>query len=999
MGSFDYRFTSDTLHGRIAVNEYTDEWGPYTFDLSRVIPPGGEIDTASATSFFLGTRSESGLVEPESVEVVAPTSVRLRLQWPGEGYGGSHELHIVVSVDNPFARHRFCFIGIRVSGPTDELSEHELTLLAAHLQDYNNPHRVQVGQFGMLSSMFIKSEAELLEALSDSAVKSMIFAAPISLTANRTITKACLWLPECPISTNGYQLAIAAPMSAGPHQIFDASLGDVTCSPGATGDLACVWFGAVGDSTGPGYGTDDSDAIETALRCAIDSRVPLVVPKTRLYRITRPLTFTEVFRNEFSRLHLTGPYPTGKQAINVTEGYEYIRGGFLKDFVGGNMFSFLGLEVGKKMRGPIITGVAMIGDNETEEDASLLYIKDTNAASISHNIFAWFLGNGLLLVNSGDSQCFLNLFQGGGSATYERYQFEAKETEVELPATGGNQFYLWQNHFENFRCGAILFEGFNEDQLKLVQIRIAFNKVHGRRLQSVKETGAGITLRHCKTYSLLTGNCMVALTNEGILLDDSQIVHCSENFIGTPGYKVKLVNNSWCLFKDNHCSPGVQNVISSISRTNPAVVTLTADHSLTAEDINGAVYLDGIEDEEWAAISDSNIGLIKILAIPDTNQVTLDVDTSGMPTEFSESEAKMHSKGIYLSGNEDESSTIIWDGNYFRLEMRNANDFYIPPGYYGDPGYENLSRFIYRHPSIGSAIQSGPIQTFGVFGDAETAFRVQIMGEPMSRMRVRPKGIFIGDGQSETVRVVGPQQTGVPPMTNVVPPVNWNASTVTTQELANIVGTLITKLRKHGLVTGEPPEGDPFPGDPDTPLESTPGWSLLRQGTASAVLAVGGMGFKEYGGGSGRSYWLRDDIEEADHYVQIRQAAFTTAQPNSFLALRVVNENIFAGYRLNSTAAGGAELVVRESGTLTTLETWTGALNQVIRVTAVGNVLTVYLWDGVEWVQQGDSHTLSSTFDGITRAGFVVGGNGSGASADLYFDDFEHGVVVPEPPE
>lgn len=45
-----------------------------------------------------------------------------------------------------------------------------------------------------------------------------------------------------------------------------------------------------------------------------------------------------------------------------------------------------------------------------------------------------------------------------------------------------------------------------------------------------------------------------------------------------------------------------------------------------------------------------------------------------------------------------------------------------------------------------------------------------------------------------------PQQTGVSAMTNVTTPANLDANTVTTAELADIVGNLINKLRAQGLV-------------------------------------------------------------------------------------------------------------------------------------------------------------------------------------------------------
>ena len=67
---------------------------------------------------------------------------------------------------------------------------------------------------------------------------------------------------------------------------------------------------------------------------------------------------------------------------------------------------------------------------------------------------------------------------------------------------------------------------------------------------------------------------------------------------------------------------------------------------------------------------------------------------------------------------------------------------------------------------------------------------------------------FFGDGKIDVAgdyhrggtKVVGTQQTGINAMTNVSTPANWDADTVTVAQLADIVGTLIIKLRTHGLV-------------------------------------------------------------------------------------------------------------------------------------------------------------------------------------------------------
>lgn len=56
-------------------------------------------------------------------------------------------------------------------------------------------------------------------------------------------------------------------------------------------------------------------------------------------------------------------------------------------------------------------------------------------------------------------------------------------------------------------------------------------------------------------------------------------------------------------------------------------------------------------------------------------------------------------------------------------------------------------------------------------------------------------GVTVGSSQVLTAR-----QTGVSAMSNVSAPSNVDADTVSTAELADIVGTLIDKLRTHGLI-------------------------------------------------------------------------------------------------------------------------------------------------------------------------------------------------------
>jgi len=88
----------------------------------------------------------------------------------------------------------------------------------------------------------------------------------------------------------------------------------------------------------------------------------------------------------------------------------------------------------------------------------------------------------------------------------------------------------------------------------------------------------------------------------------------------------------------------------------------------------------------------------------------------------------------------------------------------------------------------------------GVIYDAYNVQRFVVYGQSAGTYNTNghfdAKGSFRVDG----TQVVINRQTGVNAMTNLVAPANWDADTVTTAELADIVGRLIARLRTHGLV-------------------------------------------------------------------------------------------------------------------------------------------------------------------------------------------------------
>jgi hypothetical protein len=92
----------------IAINSGSDRWGPFSFDFSKGLPAGDPISAAVVTSYLGDLETSALLVEFGSVEVVDGAKVQLRLQYPGAGYLGNHELRFALTLDSG-AKHRFAF--------------------------------------------------------------------------------------------------------------------------------------------------------------------------------------------------------------------------------------------------------------------------------------------------------------------------------------------------------------------------------------------------------------------------------------------------------------------------------------------------------------------------------------------------------------------------------------------------------------------------------------------------------------------------------------------------------------------------------------------------------------------------------------------------------------------------------------------------------------------------------------------------------------------------
>lgn len=98
----------------IRINSGSDKWGPFSFDLSRSLPPGDVISSVTvASSTESGTDTTANLIEPDSTTHTA-TAVGIRLQYPGPELTGRHFLQFAVTLASG-AMHRFTFGYVVVS--------------------------------------------------------------------------------------------------------------------------------------------------------------------------------------------------------------------------------------------------------------------------------------------------------------------------------------------------------------------------------------------------------------------------------------------------------------------------------------------------------------------------------------------------------------------------------------------------------------------------------------------------------------------------------------------------------------------------------------------------------------------------------------------------------------------------------------------------------------------------------------------------------------------
>ena len=88
----------------IVVREYSDNWGPFTFDVSGMLPDDTALANCIVESWHSSTETTSKLIESDSV-VTRDTSVSVRFQCPKDTdgnviYKGSHVLLFKIELDN-----------------------------------------------------------------------------------------------------------------------------------------------------------------------------------------------------------------------------------------------------------------------------------------------------------------------------------------------------------------------------------------------------------------------------------------------------------------------------------------------------------------------------------------------------------------------------------------------------------------------------------------------------------------------------------------------------------------------------------------------------------------------------------------------------------------------------------------------------------------------------------------------------------------------------------
>jgi hypothetical protein len=152
---------------------------------------------------------------------------------------------------------------------------------AVRLMPTFTAHEAQtlVRNFGAYDA--VMSFAELVTA-NDAGDREISIEVPITMTADLELTSALRMLQGGLIITNGYQLTLMAPFSAGASQAFDAAAGDIIFGTDSTLYVLLEWFGATGDGT-----TNDTAAIQLALDAAVSgARVPVLPLSNKIYALT-----------------------------------------------------------------------------------------------------------------------------------------------------------------------------------------------------------------------------------------------------------------------------------------------------------------------------------------------------------------------------------------------------------------------------------------------------------------------------------------------------------------------------------------------------------------------------------------------------------------------------------------------------------------------------------------------------------------------------------------
>jgi hypothetical protein len=102
----------------IVVNPESENWGPFSFDVTEGIPDGDSVASATVTSTHLATGLDStaDLIASGSISV-AGNAVNVSFDYPGDAFVGVHSLLFdVVLASGP--QQGFTFVYVTVEGPS-----------------------------------------------------------------------------------------------------------------------------------------------------------------------------------------------------------------------------------------------------------------------------------------------------------------------------------------------------------------------------------------------------------------------------------------------------------------------------------------------------------------------------------------------------------------------------------------------------------------------------------------------------------------------------------------------------------------------------------------------------------------------------------------------------------------------------------------------------------------------------------------------------------------